>query len=165
MFLETFVEKFLLAGDVLLILSRRVLITLPVAVRYISRLLSANNTEGHMCSRAVSDRAAVTTWWNIPTGRAVILCLLDSSSCHHHRSLLTDKKHVIVFGLIRPDFSLRQRRACWIYCRGKRKRVFTAVCSSTLTIDLNLLPRCDGGKGHAGEEEVQVWKQRTSDRV
>ena len=69
-----------------------------------------------MCCRAVSDRAAVTTWWKHSHRESCDTLCAPTRPPAIIISLLADKKHVVVFGLIRPDFSLRQRRACWVYC-------------------------------------------------
>lgn len=120
----------------MMILSRRMFNTLPVAVRNINRVLSAKSTQGHMRCRAVGGRGSQAAERLCSQRKTMILCLLWagllwSSLCFSHQ-----------WKRCQPSFlsAIQQQE--------ERKR-FTALHTSTLAIHLNLLLRCDSGKGQA----------------
>lgn len=131
----------------------------PVAVRYSSHMVSAKDTQGHMCCHAVSNRAAATTWeLSIPRGKPTILCLCWGGLLCGYCSVHINEREVVRFSeRFIPPFAIQQR---WIHGAEKEKEEARLQVLYTLTIDLNLLLHCDSGKGHGEMEWVLGFRTR-----
>lgn len=119
-------------------------ITLSVAVRYINCTVSAKNTETWRKHVAESSEFPQVNLW--------YFVFFEQDYCKHYCALSHKWRgccpHSVIYPTICYPIVQWMSNLFWD-CKKKRKRGFTRLYTSTLTINLNLLLHYDSGKGYA----------------